>query len=401
MYLQSKDKKECCGCTACVTICSKKCLIMEKDEYGFSFPKMKNPTACTSCSRCKTVCPIEKNKFINPNATYQKPLCFFGWHKDEGIRMASTSGAAFVVIAQACETQGFDIYYGVQYNNEMMAVYNGVSSVSELFKFTTSKYVQSDLLTTYSDILGQLKGGKRILFSGTPCQVEGLQNIVPQKYRDQIITVALVCHGVSSPVAYRMYLKEIAERYGAQVEYLRFRDKRMKNGVLSHRFTTIKLSNGECLADTENPYTLAFKLGLMHRESCSKCPYTTPYRSVDFTIGDFWGIDDYVPELKREVSKGISLIYVHTNRASRLLSEIQKRMFIQEETLEHSLHVRQQQLRMPFARNSRRDVFLNKVVLQGYEFEKVADCEFRRWRYVNYPKSILRFIANLIRRRKV
>ena len=396
MYLQAKKKSDCCGCTACVTVCPKKCLVMEKDEYGFLFPHLEKTEECIHCHRCEVVCPIEKNKGISAKEKYQAPICLSGWHQDEAVRAASTSGAAFVGIVQACEEHGFSRFYGVCYDDELMATHTGVDSAEELACLVSTKYVQSTVGNVYADVISNLQSGMKVVFSGTPCQVEGLQNVVPEKLRDNLITIALVCHGVSSPEAYRRYIQEVEEKNQSRVYSIKFRDKRQKNGELSHRYTTITLQNGKVLADTENLYTLAFGLGLMHRECCNTCPFTTPYRSADFSIGDFWGIEDYKPELRNEISKGISLVYVHSDRAKKILPDLEKVMLLNEEPLEYSLHNRQQQLRIPFARNPRRDRFLKKVVLDGHDFESVAEREFQRWRYINFAKRIAR---KVLRRR--
>ncbi len=388
MYIQTLNKVDCCGCTACVSVCPKNCLVMKPDEYGFLFPHMEHADTCIHCKKCESVCPIELNKGIDPDKIYDEPLCFSGWHKNNKTRLESTSGAAFVSIVQACEMNGFGRFYGVKYNDQLLAVHCGVDSVSELSGLISSKYIQSNVDKAYTDILIDLDRGAKVVFSGTPCQVEGLQNVVPKRLRDNLITIALVCHGVSSPSAYLKYLAEIGVKHNSRVSAVKFRDKREKNGILSHEYTTITLANGNTLADTENLYTLAFGLGLMHRDCCNSCPYTTPYRSADFTIGDFWGIEDYKPEFKAEISKGISLLYAHSDRAKALIPSIQNVMFLCEEPLEHSLHVRQPELRKPMPRNPRRDHFLKEVVVLHSSFEKLAGKEFQRWRYINFIKRM-------------
>ena len=394
MYLQTKDNSECCGCTACVTVCRKKCLVMKKDPYGFFYPSLEKPDECIHCHLCESVCPIEKSKHIVPKEEYPEPDCLYGWHRDEPVRAASTSGAAFTGIIQACKKNCFSRFYGVRYDDELMAVHTGVNSTEESAGFASTKYVQSNVGNAYSDVISDLQSGKKVVFSGTPCQTEGLQNAVSPPQRDNLITIALVCHGVPSPEAYKKYIRETGKKNHSDVSSIKFRDKREENGALSHRFTTITLQNGKVLADTENLYTLAFGLGLMHRECCNECPYATPYRSVDFTIGDFWGIEDYRPELKKEISKGISLIYAHSERAKKLLIHVKDTMLLHEEPLEHSLHIRQPQLSRPVARNPRRDQFLKKVVTDGICFETIARREFFRWRYINYIKRITRKFEN-------
>ena len=159
---------------------------------------------------------------------------------------------------------------------------------------------------------------------------------------------------------------------------------------------TLKIYDGEELlysrSEIEDTYFYGFLNCLTYRENCYSCSYAKGSRAGDLTIGDFWGIEDYRPELRKEISKGISMIYAHSERAKKLIADMRENMFLHEEPLEHSLHTRQPQLRMPFARNPRRDRFLQKVVTSGVCFETIARREFQRWRYINFLKRITRII---------
>ncbi len=50
------DKKEnCCGCTACSSICPKEAIKMEMDEEGFEYPII-DENKCIKCYKCLKVC---------------------------------------------------------------------------------------------------------------------------------------------------------------------------------------------------------------------------------------------------------------------------------------------------------------------------------------------------------
>lgn len=55
-----KDKKDCCGCTACYIVCPNRAISMVDDKKGFKYPKI-NEKKCIRCQQCIKVCPI-KNK---------------------------------------------------------------------------------------------------------------------------------------------------------------------------------------------------------------------------------------------------------------------------------------------------------------------------------------------------
>ena len=379
MYFESKRKSECFGCTACEQVCPCRCIEMQYDEDGFLFPVMVSPDDCSHCKRCQKVCPFCPEKTEDGNV----PRCYYGWHTDSETRKGSTSGGAFIAISQVCEQLGYSHFYGAVYTEHHRVCHVGSGSARRLGKMQSSKYVQSDLGECYSTIEKLLRKGDKVVFSGTPCQAVGLQNYVGEM-RENLFTLSLVCHGVASPGAFGKYLMETEKKYKGKIDSVRFRDKRKKDGELSHRFTTITMKDGTIFADTDNPYITAFGMGLMQRKICFSCPYTTPYRNTDITIGDFWGIEENKPELKCEVSKGISMILAHTKKGKELAGRLWQRMNIEEVPMEWALHERQPNLKLPMGYNPRRDQFLRKILRGNQSFAKVARYEILRWRVRKY-----------------
>lgn len=358
MYLKTHNEYECCGCGACKSACPKSCIDMVPNEQGFRYPVIVDKEKCIHCGLCEKVCVFEKKeKCINEN-----PTCYYGWHNDPQIRQESTSGAAFIAITQACQELGYKYFCGAVYDQDNIVKHICTNNINDIFTMKTSKYVQSDLKNTFTEIKELLKKGEKVLFSGTPCQTEGLRSFVGERYNKQLLTVALVCHGVSSPLCFEKYKESLEKKYSSKIKSIRFRDKRIKDGKLNHRFTTVRMENGTCIESTENPYTMMFGLGFMHRKSCSRCQYTTPLRNCDLTIGDFWGIQLLKPELEDELSNGISLLLVHTLKGEAVCEYLNKYMKI-EKMPSYTLCVNkiQQQLSKPFAENPDRDIFIRKV----------------------------------------
>ncbi len=54
-----REKEECCGCTACVSVCPQKAITMIEDDEGFLYPVI-NETRCIQCYLCVTACPIKR-----------------------------------------------------------------------------------------------------------------------------------------------------------------------------------------------------------------------------------------------------------------------------------------------------------------------------------------------------
>ena len=392
MYLNSHVESECCGCSACEQICPHHCIKMTENSEGFFYPEV-NHANCVQCGLCEKVCPMETAQKQN-----QEDRCYYGWHKDEGIRSLSTSGAAFIAIAQVCKNWGYRHFYGAAYDEQFQVHHIDDLDFKNPGLLRCSKYAQSRMDNAYAEVRDYLKKGEKVLFSGTPCQVDGLKKYLGKLSERDLFLVALVCHGVSSPRAFYTYLQEVEEGNNSAVKSIRFRDKKEKNGILTHRFTTIVLENGREVASTSNVYTTAFGIGVMDRESCYKCPYASPSGAGDITIGDFWGLEKYVPDISDEIPKGISLLIPHTLGGDRMVSELSKYMMLQRVPLNYALNDRQRQLLGPIERPKKRDIFLKRVLMEKRNFHKEAISAIRDWKIEGYKKRIIGKIQTIMGR---
>lgn len=243
--------------------------------------------------------------------------------------------------------------------------------------------------------------GEKVLFSGTPCQVDGLKRFLGKYNEQDLMLIALVCHGVSSPVAFARYLQEVEKENNSSVLGVRFRDKRISNGTLSHRFTTLTLKDGREISSTDDLYTAAFGIGVMDRESCYCCPYASPSGAGDVTIGDFWGIEKTVPHLSSEISKGISLIIPHTEKAVNLMTELSEFMLLEKIPLKSAVNDRQRQLQMPIERPKMRDTFLRSVLVEHRKFKREAQNAVLVWKINGYKKRVVNKLNKVFGRNKV
>lgn len=375
MYLKTFNEYECCGCSACESICPKSCIKMMPNKEGFKYPVIVDKDECINCGLCERVCAFEKKEKIrNTN-----PSCYYGWHLDPTIRRNSTSGAAFIAISQVCRDLGYNLFCGAVYDQNNRVQHICTNDFEKIFSMRTSKYVQSDLQNTLQEIKKLLKQGEKVLFSGTPCQSMGLKSLVGEQYDENLITVSLVCHGVSSPLCFEKYKESVEKKYSSKVESIKFRDKKIKDGKMNHKFTTIALKNGKLIESVDDPYTMMFGLGYMHRKSCSRCQYATPLRNCDITIGDFWGIQLLNPELSDELSKGISLVLGHSPKGETICALLNKYMKIEKmSSYTKAVNPYQQQLSRPFAENPHRETFIQKAIAGNFMKEAKKFLLFRK-----------------------
>jgi len=162
------EKSKCCGCHACYNICPKQAITMKEDEKGFKYPVI-DKEKCVNCNLCEKVCPIIKDKKIE-----NEPIAYAGYCKEIEIRKQSSSGGIFTLIAMNI-IQKEGVVYGASFDEKFDVVHIRIDKKEELEKLRKSKYVQSKIGDTYKQAKVDLEQGRKVLFTGTPCQIEGLK----------------------------------------------------------------------------------------------------------------------------------------------------------------------------------------------------------------------------------
>lgn len=217
----TKEKSDCCGCTACASICAHDAIVMKPDGMGFLYPEV-NKDKCMECGLCVKACAF--NADYDKSLNLSMPIVYGARHKDMAEVMKSRSGAAFVAISDYVLDNG-GVVYGAGYTDHFRVVHKRATTKSERDEFRGSKYVQSDLTGIFRQIKEDLKSGLTVLFSGTPCQTSGLNSYVGKKLRENLVLIDIVCHGVPGPYIWRDYLSYLEKKQGAAIEVVNFRDK--------------------------------------------------------------------------------------------------------------------------------------------------------------------------------
>lgn len=306
MIEQICEKEKCTGCTACMNSCPQSAISMEQNSEGFYYPVI-NGKLCINCKKCVKACPTNHFDFDNNI----EPACYAVMASDE-LRKNSSSGAFFPVLANyVLENKGLVV--GAAFDEEMTLCHIIISNNKDLDKLRGSKYLQSRLDDVFSKIKIALQENKLVLFTGTPCQVAGLNSFLGKKY-DNLITADLVCHGVPSQKVFDNYL--LSEFPNQKVLNTDFRDK--KNGWGGAYITTTTTDKAvRSLPDYEDSYLTAFFENISLRQSCFGCKFAKLPRVGDFTMGDFWG----VPK-KMNDGKGTSMIFLNNSHAKNIFEQI-------------------------------------------------------------------------------
>ena len=325
--IQITDKKNCCGCEACVQVCPKHCISFQTDAEGFRYPQV-DINKCINCSLCEQVCPE-----LNVLTSRRPQKVYAAKHINAQIRGTSSSGGIFTLLAGYVLSEA-GVVFGARYNDHWEVIHDYTETQDGLAAFRGSKYVQSRIGDTYRQAEVFLKQNRKVLFSGTPCQIAGLKLFLRKEYCN-LITVDFVCHGVPSPFVWTIYLQELQKNTASPISAITFRDK--VTGWKQYSFSLYD-SKGDVAYTNRfyhDPYMQVFLANLSLRPSCYVCPAKAGRSMSDVTIGDFWGIQNYAPEIDDD--KGVSLVMTYNPTYEHLLSGCTKQeMSYQQATEQNS-----------------------------------------------------------------
>lgn len=342
-YFELENKGLCTGCRACEQICPKNCIDMIEDDEGFLYPKA-DMNKCINCNLCKKVCHIGcdlKNHDF-------KTECYAAVHKDEDVVMNSSSGGAFTGIAQAFCDENYAVF-GACFSEDMQVRHDYVRNIDDIKKFRKSKYVLSEIGDSYKKVKDMMDDGTKVLFTGTPCQIAGLRAFLKKDY-ENLLTVDVICNGVPSPDVLKKYFNSL----NGNVTGFDMRYKKKYRGEWLSIYARTDFKE-KSKVEIKNQYKEGFLQGIFHRPCCYECRYTSPERVSDFTLADFWSVEDVNPSFPAE--KGASLILVNTEKAAKLMNLLNENMYIEKSSVEFAVK-RQPRLREPIKYNHKRDSFM-------------------------------------------
>ncbi|MDE6149054.1 MAG: Coenzyme F420 hydrogenase/dehydrogenase, beta subunit C-terminal domain [Ruminococcus sp.] len=376
------EKSKCNGCMACYNVCPMKCIDIKEDKDGFLIPVI-DESKCIDCGLCGKVCSIQntscKNGIISAYAVI---------NKDDEVRTNSSSGGFFSALANEILKQN-GVVFGAVFDKDFSVVHTDVTEKSELSSLYGSKYVQSNVGNTFAKVEEYLKCDKTVLYCGTPCQIEGLKLYLKNKKfsEEKLITIDLSCHGVASPGVWKKYLDYRKEKDKSVPLNINFRDK--SNGWNNFNMCFSYDDSNYKSSVSKDLFLLGFLRNVYLRESCYSCHFKGFERISDFTIGDFWGVEEVIPEMYD--NKGTSIVLLHTEKAERLFDQIVKTKAIEAIQVEKIDEIKNEGLVYSAFKNPERKAFFKKY--NSYSFEKLYDKCFS-------DKFVLKLRRHIARKRR-
>lgn len=382
------EVKDCTGCGACLNICPFGCITLAADEEGFLFPTIDDAN-CSQCGLCYKKCP---QKHVSPASVFRQEV-YAVQLKDSKILKTSSSGGMFSAVADYVLSQSGAVFGCTMGKDKWEATHIYVENSKDLDYLRGSKYVQSNTGNTYELCREKLESGNMVLYSGTPCQIAGLYSYLGKDY-ENLITIDLVCHGVCSPSLFQMYIRYLENKYNEKILDFDFRNKiKFGWGLCSTILTRTKIRIRLAACDR---YMTQFKAGLSYRECCYSCKYAKTERMGDITIGDYWGVSKFHPELDTFI--GVSLLMVNTSKGQKVLSKITDSLDIYQSKLEWVVE-KNENLVHPTKRPPIRDDFYRDIDKLGFEraMNKNVKTKPMLLNYILYlmPKESIRFLKSL------
>ena len=311
------EKNKCSGCSACFAACPNGCITMMPDEEGFLYPVV-DLEKCIDCGKCDRVCPV-----THPAMTEAVPTLAWGANaKDTALRERSSSGGVFTLLAKDVLKSGGVVFGAAMTEHCSKTEHIIAENDEELSRLQGSKYVQSNMNNTFRKAKAQLESGKSVLFTGTPCQIEGFRSFLGRDY-ERLLSVAIICHGVPSPLVWERYVSHSEKKLGGKLQEAFFRSK--MTGWSRFGMHMISSSGKEqYLIAQKDAYMRLFLRNISLRPSCYYCAAKNGNCAADLIIGDFWGVQNALPKLADD--KGTSLVLSFTEKGTVAVERVLSRM---------------------------------------------------------------------------
>lgn len=359
------DAEKCCGCEGCKSICPKSAIKITESIDGFILPEV-NPELCIECGLCEKVCPMYHAGIAISSTAGE---AYAAVNKNDAELSQSSSGGIFSLVADYVLDEG-GFVAGASFDRSLTLHHVVTEDKNDISNLRGSKYLQSRIGDTFTTIKRILNTGKLVYFVGTGCQVAGLKLFLRKDY-ENLITSDILCHGVPPQSVFNAVIKAVETKYNGKIEKYSFRDKSVWGWSCSSSShinieSKLKYLGNEPI---QKAYFNAFIKADNYRESCYVCPYAQSNRSGDITLGDFWGVEKYLPI--KDIRKGVSAILVNTPKGQQLLDRIKGKLNLYRASISDIEHINRT-LVEPTPRPVAREQFFKKFhenpekTLMGY-----------------------------------
>lgn len=288
---------------------------------------------------------------------WKLPKVYAVKHKSDDVVAESRSGGMFTALSdKVLKADG--VIYGAALTEDFTAAHIRGTDEETRNRMRGSKYIQSRMGSSFLDVEKDLLEGRKVLFSGTSCQIAGLKGFLRKEYQN-LICVDFVCHGVPSPTVWKKYLKWQEKKAKANVTKADFRNKK-KYGWRG-QIETLEFDNGNEISS--RVFSSIFYHHAVLRPCCYECPYKSIMHPGDITIADYWGIEKAAPEF--DDNKGVSLVLVNNDVGEKIFETVKNVVRWKQTRIEGSMQL---PLKAPYPMPANRDEFWNDFLNRDFEY---------------------------------
>ena len=371
---------DCCGCALCASVCPKGAITMQQRD-GFSYPVINQET-CIDCGLCAKKCPFSRKKQADSNCIEAYAVK----HNDASVVASSSSGGIFTALSNHVLEQGGTVI-GADFDNDMNVVHVVANTPEQRDRLRGSKYVQSNTSGVYTAIKELLSTEKPILFTGTPCQAAAVREAFPKA--ENLYIIDIICHGVPSPEVWKQYVAFMEKHYKKTLCYYSFRNKAISGWRQYSADLTFSDGSHVTHNDITGSFIELFRYDVCLRPSCTNCRFTSKHREGDLTIGDFWGIENVLPEVSD--NKGVSAVMVNTEKGKALL-EAASPAFTAYPCSQDDIAARQPNLSHPSQHSNKAAAF--QADLKVLPFEKIL----KKYTRVGIKRRVIDIVKKVLKR---
>ncbi len=329
--IQLATHELCSGCSGCFSVCPGQAISMRRDGHGALYPEIDSEK-CIECHACEKICYLNCSPQTVPA---KEPLCYAAAAKDKTLRLASSSGGFFSELASRIIARNGVVFGCVFEEDYFSAFHTSAENMEDTAKMRGSKYLQSDLRNSFREAKAALEAGRQVLFTGTPCQIAGLNKFLGKGKYSGLVTMEVICHGAPLPGVWEKYLQETKLN---KITSVNFRNKKFGwKGFHMYIAGSKKYASWEknkviLQKAGDNPFMYAFMREVSLRPSCFQCRAKGGSSGADITVGDLWGSNKLGIGFRND-NTGISAVILHTEKGKEIFGECRKNLLLSEVAL--------------------------------------------------------------------
>ena len=317
------------------------------------------------CGLCEKVCPMLHSEEVKKN-DFDKPICYAANNKNLEIRFDSTSGGVFTALAETVMTKGGYVG-GAIYDSDWNVTQILSNDPADLPKLRSSKYVQSNSASYYTEIRHLLKTGSLVMAVGLPCQIAALKKFLGKNF-ENLLTVDLICRYINSPKVYKKYLQSLEKEFGSKVVYIKAKNKELGWRKLTHKVVFANKSTYYGTIDVDRFMKASMGSNCLSRPSCYQCRFKGLPRIADISLGDYWVKGK---RSKLDDDTGTSVVLINSPKGIAFFENVKKKLWLQEVSLDSVISGNPALIKSLPKESINRNEFYNKM--DSEDFNVVVD----------------------------